>query len=111
MSFTNVSFLSIVLAAIAAWIFGGIYYTSLSKPWLAAQGKTLEQCQVEQTGKSGAAKIAPFILVFVMLLAADRKTLGPLASGPILLTIGWLSTGILVALSVILLISSIGGGS
>ena len=57
------------------------------------------------------AILLPFILVFVMLLAADRKTLGPLASGPILLTIGWLSTGLLVALSVILVITSIGGGS
>ena len=57
------------------------------------------------------AILLPFILVFVMLLAADRKTLGPLASGPILLTIGWLSTGLLVALSVILVVTSIGGGS
>jgi Mn2+/Fe2+ NRAMP family transporter len=56
------------------------------------------------------AILLPFILAFVMLLAADRKTLGPLASGPILLTIGWLSTGLLVALSVILVITSIGGG-
>ena len=56
------------------------------------------------------AILLPFILVFVMLLAADRKTLGPLASGPILLTVGWLSTGLLVALSVILVITSIGGG-
>ena len=56
------------------------------------------------------AILLPFILVFVMLLAADRKTLGPLASGPILLTIGWLSTGLLVALSVILVVTSIGGG-
>jgi len=56
------------------------------------------------------AILLPFILVFVMLLAADRKTLGPLASGPILLTIGWLSTGLLVALSVILVVMSIGGG-
>jgi len=56
------------------------------------------------------AILLPFILVFVMLLAADRKTLGPLASGPILLAIGWLSTGVLVALSVTLVITSIGGG-
>jgi Mn2+/Fe2+ NRAMP family transporter len=56
------------------------------------------------------AILLPFILVFVMLLAGDRKTLGPLASGPILLTIGWLSTGLLVALSVILVVTSIGGG-
>lgn len=56
------------------------------------------------------AVLLPFILVFVMLLAADRKMLGPLASGPILLTIGWLSTVLLVVLSVILVITSIGGG-
>ena len=65
MSFANVNFLSVVIAAVAAWIFVGVYYTSLSKQWLAAQGKTLEQCQAEQAGKSGAAKAAPFILVFL----------------------------------------------
>lgn len=56
------------------------------------------------------AILLPFILVFVMLLAGDRKTLGPLASGPILLTVGWLSTGLLVLLSLILVVTSIGGG-
>lgn len=61
----TVNYLSVLLAAVAAWIFGGAYYTSLSKYWLAAQGKTLEQCQAEQAAKSGAAKAAPFILVFV----------------------------------------------
>jgi hypothetical protein len=65
MPFFGVNFLSILIAAVAAWIFGGIYYTVLSKPWLAAQGKTLEQCKAEQAGKSGMAKAAPFILVFV----------------------------------------------
>jgi Protein of unknown function (DUF1761) len=61
----SVNYLSVLLAAVAAWIFGGVYYTSLSKYWLAAQGKTLEQCQAEQASKSGVAKAAPFILVFV----------------------------------------------
>ena len=65
MGFAHVNYLSILMAAVAAWIFGGIYYTALSKPWLAAQGKTKEQCQAEMAGKSGAAKAAPFILVFV----------------------------------------------
>jgi Mn2+/Fe2+ NRAMP family transporter len=55
------------------------------------------------------AILLPFILVFVMLLAADRKVLGPLASGPVLLTIGWLSTAVLVLLSLILLTTSLGG--
>jgi len=65
MGFANVNFLSILVAAVAAWIFGGIYYTSLSRPWIAAQGKTMEQCKAEQAGKSSAAMAAPFILAFV----------------------------------------------
>src|SRR5512141_311067 len=65
MPFFGVNFLLILIATVAAWIFGGIYYTVLSKPWLAAQGKTLEQCKAEQACKSGMAKAAPFILVFV----------------------------------------------
>lgn len=65
MAFVSVNWLSILIAAVAAWLFGGAYYTALSKPWLAAQGKTLEQCQAEQAGKSSAAKAAPFVLVFV----------------------------------------------
>jgi hypothetical protein len=65
MGFANVNFLSILLAAVAAWVFGGVYYTALSKPWLAAQGKTLEACKAEQAGKSALANAAPFVLAFV----------------------------------------------
>ena len=53
------------MAAVAAWLFGGVYYTALGKQWLAAQGKTMEQCKAEQAGKSPAAMYAPFVLVFV----------------------------------------------
>jgi len=65
MAFMTVNWLSILVAAVAAWLFGGVYYTSLSKYWLAAQGKTLEQCKAEQASKTGLAKAAPFILVFI----------------------------------------------
>lgn len=65
MAFVTVNWLSIVIAAVAAWLFGGAYYTSTSKFWLAAQGKTLEQCKAEQAAKSGVQKFAPFVVVFV----------------------------------------------
>jgi hypothetical protein len=65
MNFTHANMVSILVAAVAAWIFGGAYYTALSKPWLAAQGKTLEQCKAEQDAKSGMAKGAPFVVVFI----------------------------------------------
>ncbi len=65
MAFLTVNWLSILIAAVAAWLFGAVYYTAVSKPWLAAMGKTMEQCQAEQAAKSGLAKYAPFILAFV----------------------------------------------
>ena len=65
MGFSHANLISILIAAVAAWIFGGAYYTALGKPWMAAQGNTLEQCKAEQDGKSGFAKGAPFVIVFV----------------------------------------------
>jgi hypothetical protein len=57
--------LAIVIAAVAAWLFGGAYYTALSRPWLAAMGKTMEQCKAEQAAKSAVANAAPFVLAFI----------------------------------------------
>ncbi len=54
------------------------------------------------------ALLLPFVLVFVMLLASDRELMGPLASGRILRAIGWVSTAVLVLLSLVLLVSSLG---
>src|SRR5262245_66635743 len=65
MNFAHVNLLSILVAAIAAWIFGGIYYTALSGPWMAARGKTPEQCKAEQDAKSALAKGIPFVVVFI----------------------------------------------
>ena len=42
--FGHLNFLAVAVAAVASWIFGAIYYTTLGKVWLAAQGKTAESC-------------------------------------------------------------------
>lgn len=59
------SAIPIVTAAVAAWIFGAIYYGLLGRTWLAAQGKTMEQCKAEGAGRSTAVKAAPFMLSFI----------------------------------------------
>ncbi len=66
--FLTVNHLSIFTAGMAAWLFGAVYYTLLSRPWLAAQGKTMEQCQAEMVGKSKLAMYGPFALAFVAAL-------------------------------------------
>jgi hypothetical protein len=60
----SVNYLAIIAAAVAAFVFGAVYYGILGRPWLAAQGKTVETCKQEQAGKSALAKSAPFILSF-----------------------------------------------
>ena len=55
------------------------------------------------------ALLLPFVLVFVMLLASDKELMGPLASGRILGTIGWLCTGVLILLSLVLVATSFFG--
>jgi hypothetical protein len=61
----HVNWASVFIGAIASFIFGAIYYTTLGKAWLAAQGKTADSCKVEMAGKSTVAKVTPFILSFV----------------------------------------------
>jgi uncharacterized membrane protein len=56
---------SVFAAAVASFIFGGIYYTTLGKVWLAAQGKNMESCKAENAGKSKLAMAVPFVLSFV----------------------------------------------
>lgn len=60
----TVNWVSILLAAVAAWLFGGAYYSALGKVWMAALGKTQEQCQAEFAAKSAPEKALPFVLVF-----------------------------------------------
>jgi len=59
------NFFVILVAAIAAWMFGAAYYMPLGKVWLAAQGRTMEEVQAANAGKSGAAKALPFILSLI----------------------------------------------
>jgi NRAMP (natural resistance-associated macrophage protein)-like metal ion transporter len=48
------------------------------------------------------ALLLPFVLAFVMILASDRKLMGPLVSGRVLRSIGWAVTILLVLLSIVL---------
>jgi len=65
MTFPAGNFVVLVVAAIAAWMFGAAYYMLLGKVWLAAQGRTMEEMKAANAEKSGAAKAFPFILSFV----------------------------------------------
>ena len=62
MTFAGVNYLAILIATIAGFAFGAAYYMSLSKPWLAAVGKTKEEVAAEGKGSP-----LPFIVSIVAL--------------------------------------------
>src|SRR5437762_13829189 len=65
MMLSTANFIVIVIAAVAAWVFGAAWYMPLGKVWLAAQGRTMEEMQAANAGKSTVAKAFPFVLSFI----------------------------------------------
>jgi hypothetical protein len=80
----NVNYLAVLVAAVAAWILGAVWYGTFSKAWIAAQGKTMESLKQEQAEKVGQlSAILPFLLVFIanliiaVMLYGIMKHVGP----------------------------------
>jgi hypothetical protein len=61
MTLTGVNYLAIVIAAVAAWLVGAVWYMALAKPWMKAQGWTSKE---EMLGPGGKPSPVPFILSF-----------------------------------------------
>ena len=74
----HVNFPSVLTAAVAAWLFGAVYYTVLGRYWIAAQDRTIETLKLENAGKSTTAKASPFILSFIAELIMGAVIYGVL---------------------------------
>lgn len=55
--------LSVILAAGAAWVFGAVWYMTLSKPWIEASG-----VECDDTGRPKGQTATPFILSMIAML-------------------------------------------
>jgi hypothetical protein len=65
----TMNFFILLGAAVCAWLFGAMYYGSLGKQWVEAQGLTMEEFKAKQAEKVGKLSAqAPFILGFVAQL-------------------------------------------
>lgn len=76
MSFSGVSYLAVVVAAIAAWLASAAWYMSLSRHYVAALGKTPEQ-MAEDRKKPGA--FLPFLYAFAANIIMAWTLAGVLA--------------------------------
>lgn len=68
MSFTGVNYIAVIIAALAGFGLGAIWYMVLARPWMHAIGKTEAECKQQQ----GSAKVVPFAIsilaLFIMAL-------------------------------------------
>lgn len=93
MVFGGINYLAVVIAALASFGFGGVYYMALSKPWMASLGKSQDEM------KPGSSK-TPFVvaviaeLIMAWVLAGAVGHLGP---GQVTLRNGTISALILWA--------------
>ena len=62
MSFAGISYLAVIVAAVAAWLFGALWYMALAKPWMAAQRYASRE---EMLGPSGKPSPTPFVISFL----------------------------------------------
>lgn len=89
MNFAGMNVLAIVVAAVAGFAFGSVYYMALSARWLEAVEKTREQLM-----PSGKPKPGPFIVSAVALVIMAwvlAGTLGHLGPGQVTLKNGIIS--------------------
>ena len=45
MTFAGINYLAVIVAGVAAWLAGAVWYMVLGKPWMRALGKTAEEME------------------------------------------------------------------
>jgi hypothetical protein len=62
MAFAGINYLAVLVAAVASWLAGAVWYMALAKPWMAAIGITPEQIHER---RKGPGAVLPFVYALV----------------------------------------------
>jgi hypothetical protein len=102
-TFAGVSYLAVLIAAIAGWGFGALWYGLLGKEWMAAAGLTKDMIAPEGRGPSPTPFVLSFLaeLVMAFVLAGVIGHLGAVTIrngviAALLIWAGFVATTILV---------------
>ena len=104
MAFAGVNYLAVILAAIASFVFGGIWYGAFSKQWMAALGKSRDEL-TQSSGSIPWPLIIAFVAELVMAimlagaighLGADQVTLWNSVVTAFFIWLGFILTTLLV---------------
>lgn len=88
MSFGGLNYFAVALAAVASFVFGGVWYNALAKQWMAASGVTMDAAQAGNT-------YVPYIIAFLAQLVMAwvlAGVIGHLGKGQVTLWNGLISS-------------------
>jgi len=89
MAFAGINYLAILIAAVASWLAGAVWYMALAKPWMAANGMTPEQVH---EGRNRPGAFLPFLYAFLAAVVIAWVLAGLVAHlGPVTLRSGIIS--------------------
>jgi hypothetical protein len=91
MHFAGINYWAVLLAAAASFVFGGTWYGFLSKPWLAAIGKTQQEIKVQTAPM--AVLLAITIVAELVMAWTLAGVIGHLGPGQVTLRNGTISGG------------------
>jgi hypothetical protein len=93
------NYLAVVLAAVAGWLVGALWYGLLAKRWVTALGTTIEEFKRKQAAIKGSPRaFLPFVLAFLADLIIAwmlAGVLGHLGPGQVTLRNGVISAAFL----------------
>jgi hypothetical protein len=89
MAFAGLNYWAVVAAAAASFLFGGVWYGVLSKPWMAAVGKTEEE--IKAAGRGLPMLFALTILAQLLMAWVLAGLIGHLGPGSVTLQNGIIS--------------------
>ena len=99
MNFVAVNWLAIVLATVASFAFGAVWYMGLSKQWLDAVGKTKEQLGVGYTPFIWSAVVElvmAYVLALITPLLMGGVSIGAAIQVAVLMWIGFVITTLIM---------------
>jgi hypothetical protein len=81
--FGNLNYVAVIVAAIASFVFGGIWYSVLSRAWMEAVGMPPERMQQDRGGPAlyVLAFVAQLVMAWMLAGILLHLSLGGLAAG------------------------------
>jgi hypothetical protein len=91
MAFAGINYIAVLVAAVAGWIAGAVWYMALANPWMAATGIAREQIEASKQ-RPGAS--LPFVFAFaanVIMAWVLAGVIGHLGPGQVTIRNGVIS--------------------